>query len=53
MSIKLRPMLAFKRVVLFGRALFALRKLPNGDEVSWWQLWVFIGRVVEYPSSSR
>ena len=45
MSIKLRPMLAFKRVVLFGHALSALPKLRNVGGWSYRRLWHHTVRV--------
>jgi len=60
MSIKLRPMLAFKRVVLFGHALSALPKLRSVGGWSYRRLWhhtvrvwVLLGVELERSSSSR
>jgi hypothetical protein len=51
MNMEQRLMLAFKRVVLFGRALFALQRLPKGVEVNYRRLWQCIGQELERSRS--
>jgi hypothetical protein len=53
MSMGLRLFLGYRRVVLFGLALYALRKLPKGVELSYRRLWHHIGLELERFYSSR
>jgi hypothetical protein len=53
MSMERRLFLVCKRVEVFGRVLFALRKLPNVDAPSYRQLWQRIGLETERFYSSR
>lgn len=53
MNMAQRLFLAYRRVVLFGRALYALQKLPKGVELSYRQLWRSIGLELERFYSSR
>ena len=48
-----RLMLDCKRVVLFGRALYALQRLPKGVAVNYKRLWQSIGLELERSYSSR
>lgn len=48
-----RLFLAYRRVVLFGHALFALRRLPKGVELNYRRLWHHIGQELERHYSSR
>jgi hypothetical protein len=53
MNMAQRLFLAFRRVVLFGRALYALQKLPKGVELSYRRLWHHIGQELERFYCSR
>lgn len=53
MSMERRLFLAFKRVEVFGRVLFALLRLRNGVEWSFKRLWHVTGVEVERFYSSR
>jgi hypothetical protein len=53
MNMAQRLFLVFRRVVLFGRALYALQRLPKGVELSYRRLWQSIGLELERFYSSR